>query len=75
MFRALMQMEARGDHAEEGETVLELGRFFLGDFQELPWLSFERFLASDGSKMTIPEEAEPPKLPQEALGSPSKFPL
>ena len=24
--------------------------------EELPWLSFERFLASDGSKMTIPEE-------------------
>ncbi|CAE7672015.1 COLGALT1 [Symbiodinium pilosum] len=24
--------------------------------KELPWLSFERFLASDGSKMTIPEE-------------------
>eukprot|EP00434_Breviolum_minutum_P013672 symbB.v1.2.012054.t1/scaffold824.1/size159532/5 len=43
----VVNLERRPDRWKRVATVLK---------KELPWLNFERFLASDGSKMTIPEE-------------------
>ncbi|CAE7235363.1 COLGALT1 [Symbiodinium sp. CCMP2456] len=43
----VVNLERRPDRWKRVATMLK---------KELPWLSFERFLASDGSKMTIPEE-------------------
>eukprot|EP00913_Durusdinium_trenchii_P006577 g6180.t1 len=60
----VVNLERRPDRWKRVATMLKKDRWdrrrwplrSTPHVEELPWLHFERFLASDGSKMTIPEE-------------------